>query len=184
MKRPLFAVGGFLGLTIGIGIALALATGLFAASAGAQATAVPDAFYNITSPTKVKIVHTGGTVPNTSYSVIGRLALPAGSYAITAKADVYSIAGTATGVECYLMGGNALADFDNGSFSTAGKGANEHTLSFALATTLASAGNVDLRCRATTIGGDRKVFGRDVRIMAITVNSVSSTETGAPSLGA
>ena len=135
------------------------------------------------SPAKLKIVHTGGAVPNTSDSVIGRLTLPVGSWAIFADTSLYALGSPATDVQCWLTAPNASPGFDETTMSGQSAVDSVRSLSLSTVTNAPDGGNVDLRCRVTNGAADRLIRERTTRITAISVPGVTSTENPPPALG-
>ncbi len=92
------------------------------------------------------------------------LALPAGSYVVTATFRAFSRADETVAPICGLRAGN---DRDERQFNVL-RGSNE-MVSMQVAPTLATAGTVDLRCTDFGLG----VSAIDTRITAVQVGSLS-----------
>ena len=137
------------------------------------------------APGRVKLLHTGGSLPNSQYADLGRLALPVGSWAVTAHTALLNFSGAATGVDCYLVGPNGVATVQaHTPMELSGaKGDNIAGLSLLAALTAPSGGNVDLMCKVSSRAADRKVFAQDTGIIAVSVNGANVTHTPPPALG-
>lgn len=142
-------------------------------SAGAVANFTPGA---------VKLLHTGGTIPNSQYADLGRLRLPVGSWAITAHTVLVSKAPTTTGVDCFLVVPGPAAVHTPMTLSNA-KGQNVEDLSLLSVTTAPDGGNVDLLCKVGTPSADRRVFAQDTAIVAVEVSGATVTRNPAPPIG-
>lgn len=129
-----------------------------------------------------KIVYTGGTAPGSNYSVIDRLTLPVGSWAIFAKTTLFAT-GVTTGVECYLTAPNAVADYAGAGIGVGSKESSVRNLAFTTVTNVPNGGNVDLRCRLTNSAADRTVFAHGTTITAVSVSGTTAMRTVPPSLG-
>jgi len=153
------------------------------------------------TPGLVKIHHTGGTVPSSGYTDLGRLAVPAGSFALTGHAVIYSDASAATDVDCFLVypgtpDGPAVAPTNLssatpqtqyvGSSLRLGSGSSDDSmqdLSLNAVTTSTSGGNVDLLCRATDPAAGDLVWARDVSVAGISVAGTTVTDNEPPAPG-
>jgi hypothetical protein len=185
---------------------------LFAAAAAAALTAaaliVPTlgaqpadgAIANFT-PGSVKLYHTGGTVPSSGYSDVGRLTIPSGAYLLTAHAVIASDAATATGVECFLVYPGTQDDpyaltpdlmsvppgTQNvaASLTLGAKSGDNSTqdISLQAVTTSTSGGNVDLLCRVLEPGADRLVWAQDISVVAVSVAGATVTDNAPPAPG-
>jgi len=134
------------------------------------------------TPGRVKLLHTGGSQPNSQYADLGRLTLPVGSWAITAHTVLMSAAPTSTGVDCFLVVPGA-ANVYTPIEITPNKGTNIKDLSFLSVTTTPNGGHVDLLCKVSERSADRRVFAQDTGIVAVSVSGASVTHNPAPPLG-
>src|SRR5579864_309241 len=136
-------------------------------------------------PGRVKVLHTGGSLPNSQYADLGRITLPVGSWSITAHSVLLNYSGGATGVDCYLVGPSGLSTVQaHGETELPGaKGSNIGELTLLTALTTPAGGNLDLMCKASQKAADRKVFAQDTAIVAVSVNGASVGHTPAPALG-
>lgn len=185
---------------------------LFAAATAASLTAaafiVPSlgaqsadgALANFT-PGSIKLYHTGGTVPSSGYSDVGRLTLPAGAYSLTGHAVISSHASAATGVDCFLvypgtqddpyaltpnllnLPANTQTVESSTTLGPAGGDNSSENLSLAAVTTSASGGNVDLMCRVVNPSADRAVWAQDVSVVATSVAGTTVTNNEPPAPG-
>lgn len=161
--------------TLIVSILAALCTAVVVASAVGADTGT-GALANFTA-NKVKLHQTGATIPNSSWTLVGRLQLPVGSWVIDGRLNVYSVAGTATPVDCYLMAPNATpghAEIELG----ATKGTNGQSMGVLTATNAPNGGNADLLCRVSNKAADRAVFAQGIAIVATSVSGVTVTRNG------
>jgi hypothetical protein len=137
------------------------------------------------TPGKVKLLHTGGSLPNSQYADLGRLTLPVGSWAVTAHTALMNASGASTGVDCYLVGpgGFSAVQSHTPAELPGAKGQNMKDLTLLAALTAPSGGSIDLMCKVSEKGADRRVFAQDTAISAVSVNGANVTHTPAPALG-
>ena len=134
---------------------------------------------------RVKLLHTGGSLPNSQYANLGRLTLPVGSWAITAHTVLLNFSGNATGVDCYLVGpsGMTTVQAHTPMELSGAKGDNIAGLTLLAALTAPSGGNLDLMCKVSNKSADHKVFAQDTGITAVAVSGATVMHTPAPALG-
>jgi hypothetical protein len=134
---------------------------------------------------KVKLLHTGGSLPNSQYADLGRLTLPVGSWAVTAHTDLMNASGAPTGVDCYLVGpgGFSVVQAHTPIELPGAKGQNIKDLTLLAALTAPSGGSIDVMCKVSATTADRKVFAQDTGISAVSVSGATVTHTPAPALG-
>ena len=137
------------------------------------------------TPGRVKVLHTGGSLPNSQYADLGRVTLPVGSWSITAHTVLLNESGGATGIDCYLVGPTGLSAVQaHGERELPGaKGSNIGELTLLTALTAPAGGNLDLMCKVSTAAADRRVFAQDTGIVAVSVNGATVGHAPAPALG-
>ncbi len=144
----------------------------FATASIVGAASGTGAIGNIT-PAGVKVLYTGGTVPGPGYSIIGRLTLPVGSWAIFGKTELISH-GPQTGVECYLSA-PGTQDFNGAEMGGGAKVDALRTLAFTSVSNAPNGGYADLSCRVNTPAADRTVTENGTSITAVSVTGVTAT---------
>lgn len=149
---------------------------LLASAAGADS---PSGIANIT-PTKIKLHQSGTTVPGSSWTEVGRLQLPVGSWVTQAHLSVYSVASAPTPVECYLTAPNATAGHAVVELGAA-KGANAADISLIALSNAPNGGSADLICKVSAPAADRRVFAQGVVVAATSVGGVTVTHSTPPS---
>jgi len=153
-------------------VVAAVAAAVFATAAVSADS--PTAVIANFTPATVKIKETGGTVPSSGYTPMGRVTLPVGSWVIDASMQVYSVASRPTTVDCWLM----TPDTQPGHTAIAlgnTKGTNRASMAIVNVTTTPTGGNVDLICRVTDPAASRAVFAQGVKIIATQVNGATVT---------
>jgi hypothetical protein len=166
-----------------LALVVACAGGAIAASSLGASTS--DGVIANFAPGSVKLLHTGGSFPNSQYADLDRLKLPVGSWAITAHTVLLNRSGTPTGVDCYLVGPNGITAVQAHTPTElpAAKGTAIKDLTILSALTAPSGGNLDLMCKVSEKVAHMKVFAQDSAIMAVAVNGATVTHTPAPALG-
>jgi hypothetical protein len=153
------------------------------------------------TPTVIKLYHTGGTVPSVGYADVDRLAIPAGSYALTAHMTIEPAGATApTQVDCFLVYPGTrdypsaltpnLRDVTPTTQSVKTEvGVNPSSrngnrdLTITALTTTATGGNVDLLCRVTNPSDDRGLDAGHASIVAVPVSGTTVTSNLPPAEG-
>lgn len=169
-KRALIAVLATVVVAVGAGVA--------ASELGAQSS--DGAIENLT-PTTVKLLHTGGSTPNSQYADLGRLTLPVGSWSVTAETTIRS-QGPPTGVDCFLVAPNGQIDHQQIEI-TSTKNDNIADMAFGTVTNAPNGGSADLFCKVSNPSADRRVFADHTTLIGVSVSGVTSTRNPAPPLG-
>lgn len=159
--------------------ALLVLTGLAVWMASAAGAESPSAIANIT-PTKVKIRQSGTTMPGSSWTEVGRLQLPVGSWVVQAHLTAYSIAPATTPLECYLTAPNAAAGHALVELG-ATKGTNADDISLIALSNAPNGGNADLVCKVSALAADRRVFAEGIVVAATSVSGATVTHSAPPS---
>jgi len=102
-------------------------------------------------------------VPHDHESGVASITLPAGNWAITAKATVFETTASSATFSCSLSSPGDL-DRIRGAVNPAGHVADRLPITLEQVHQFGSSGNVDLNCASTDTGGATKI--RDVRITA------------------
>lgn len=171
MRTKVLAVA-LVGAAAAAGAALSASALRAQSSEGAIENAVPGI---------VKLLHTGGSLPNGQYADLGRLTLPAGSWAVSAHTTIRS-QGPGTGVDCFLDAPNVPMDHQQLEITNT-KNENIKQMVFGLVTNAPNGGNVDLFCKVSNAAADRHVFGEHTALIAINVNGTTFSRNDAPALG-
>src|SRR5262245_61446059 len=159
-------------------VAAAVGAGVAVSALGADSAT--GAIENLT-PSTVKLLHTGGSTPNSQYANLGRLTLPVGSWFISAHTTIRSQA-PPTGVDCFLVAPNAQIDHQQLEI-TSTKNDNIAGMSFGTVTNAPNGGNAELFCKVSNSSADRRVFADHTALIGVAVSGVTMTRNPAPPLG-
>ncbi len=127
------------------------------------------------TPGVTKLHYTGGTVPSPGWTTIGRVTLPAGSWAVFAKTNL-SAMGPATSVECWLLAPDGHPDLAIASLTGAAQKYDSiRNLSFQTVTNAPNGGVATVVCRLMAKHANGTVFARGTVLTAVSDSGVTAT---------